>query len=132
MDVHDKQQRSYNMSQIRAKNSKPETIIAHLLNQLKISYNQHSPDLPGKPDFYIYDLNLVIEVKGCFWHGHKSCKYFKTPSSNSEFWANKISENILRDKKVKKSQIALNLHVCTVWECEVKNGKYFGKVLDLF
>jgi DNA mismatch endonuclease (patch repair protein) len=130
MDVNSKKQRSYNMSKIKGVNTAPEIIIAKLLKDLHIPFIAHTKLLPGKPDFFIPSLGIVIEVYGCFWHAHKDCRFFQLPSTNKVFWSEKISSNKVRDKKNAKSLRSLGLQVLIVWECEIKSGNYFEKVLS--
>lgn len=118
------------MSRIRDKNTNPEQFLKEILRALKIPFKSNYKNLPGKPDVYIAPLDLVIEVRGCFWHGHKNCKYFVTPKTNTDFWLTKINGNISRDKniilKLKKSGIK----TCIIWECEIKDATFFDKLLD--
>ncbi len=132
MDVLSKSQRSFNMSQIRGINTKPELIIKSFLRDLKIPFRIHVKSLAGKPDFYIPYNKLAIFVNGCFWHGHKSCKYFVLPKTNSEFWFKKIESNISRDRKALKELKKNGYNILVIWECEVKNGQYIPKILHKF
>ncbi len=95
-DVHDKKTRSYNMSRIRSKNTKPEIIIRKFLFSQGFRYRLHDKKLPGKPDIVLPRYETVIFVNGCFWHGHKNCKFFVLPKTRSEWWENKIKSNQLR------------------------------------
>lgn len=128
MDRHDKNTRSYNMSRIRSKNTKPEILLQNFLNDLKINFIPHSDSIKGKPDIFIPTLNLIIEVYGCFWHGHKHCRYFVIPKSNQEFWLGKIESNIRRDKKNVCSFKSDGFKVLIIWECEIKNGRFLDKL----
>ena len=74
--VHNKKTRSYNMSQIRAKNTKPEMLVRKFLHAQGFRYKLHDKKLPGKPDIVLPKYKTVIFIHGCFWHGHKDCKYF--------------------------------------------------------
>ena len=96
VDVHSLEQRSFNMSRIKGKNTKPEMIIRQWLWRNGLRYRLHRNDLPGKPDIVFAGRKKVIFVNGCFWHKH-NCKYFKWPKSNTEFWRQKIEGNIRRD-----------------------------------
>jgi DNA mismatch endonuclease, patch repair protein len=131
MDVHSKKQRSFNMSQIKATKTRPEELINQFLKNLKVKIKRHSKKLPGKPDFYLPDYNIAIEVRGCFWHGHLGCKYFVMPKSNVLFWQKKIEGNVTRDIKnlnlLKKSDIK----VLVLWECDIKSGKFLEKILGV-
>lgn len=98
-DVHTPEQRSYNMSQIRGKNTKPEELVRKYLFSQGFVTEKTIPGLPGKPDIVLPKYKTVVFVNGCFWHGHEGCRYFVCPKNNAEFWKNKISGNICRDQK---------------------------------
>lgn len=119
-DVHTPEQRSYNMSQIHSKDTKPEEIVRKYLFSQGFRYRKNDSRLPGKPDIVLPKYKTVIFVNGCFWHGHEGCKYFVWPKNNAEFWKVKISGNIQRDAQ---SICQLEDHgwkVIVVWECELK------------
>lgn len=99
MDVHDQKTRSYNMSRVKGKDTKPEEIVRKYLFSQGFRYRKNDKRLPGKPDIVLPKYKTVIFVNGCFWHKHEGCKYFVWPKSNSEFWKEKIESNIVRDKK---------------------------------
>lgn len=120
-DVHDKETRSYNMSQIKAKHTKPEEIVAKYLFASKLRFRRNVKDLPGSPDIVLPKYKTVILVNGCFWHGHEGCKYFKWPKTNREFWEKKINTNKERDQRKTKELEELGWHVITIWECDLKN-----------
>ena len=123
MDVHDKKTRSYNMSCIKGKNTKPEEIVRKALFSNGFRYRKNDSRLPGTPDIVLPKYRTVIFVNGCFWHGHKGCKYFVVPKTNTEFWLNKINSNIDRDA-IKATQLReLGWQVITVCECELKKDK---------
>jgi DNA mismatch endonuclease (patch repair protein) len=91
-DVHDKATRSYNMSRIRGKDTKPEMLVRKHLHACGFRYRLHNKNLPGKPDLTLKKYHTVIFVNGCFWHGHEGCKYFVLPKTKSDWWRNKIEE----------------------------------------
>ena len=122
-DVHTPEKRSYNMSQIRNKDTKPEEIVRKYLFSQGFRYRKNDKRLPGTPDIVLPKYRTVIFVNGCFWHGHEGCRYFVWPKSNTEFWKKKINANIHRDA-VKHEQLeALGWRVIIVWECELKKDK---------
>ena len=94
MDVHDKATRSYNMSQIKGKNTKPEELVRKYLFTHGFRYRKNDKRLPGSPDIVFPKYKTVIFVNGCFWHGHTGCKYFVWPQNNADFWREKIQCNI--------------------------------------
>lgn len=119
MDVHSLDQRSFNMSRIKGKNTKPEMIVRQWLWRNGLRYRLHRNDLPGKPDIVFAGRKKVIFVNGCFWHKH-NCKYFKWPKSNTEFWRQKIEANVHRDADNYISLTARGWDYMVVWECEIK------------
>lgn len=122
MDVHDKQTRSFNMSKIKGKDTKPEEIVRKYLFQQGFRYRKNDKKLPGKPDIVLPKYKTVIFVNGCFWHKHEGCKYFVWPKSNQSFWREKIENTVKRDQKNNELLIKMGWHVIVVWECELKNS----------
>lgn len=125
VDTVSEAQRSYNMSRIRSKNTKPELAVRSMLHRLGYRFTVNGPknkQLPGKPDIVLPKYKTVIFVHGCFWHGHKGCKHFRLPKTRTEWWQAKIDGNIARDKKAQKALKTLGWRVILVWECEVKGS----------
>ena len=123
MDVHNKETRSYNMSRIKGRKTKPEEIIAKYLFSQGFRYRRNVKKLPGTPDIVLKKYKTVIFVNGCFWHMHEGCKYFVWPKDNSEFWKNKLLTNKERDEKEKKEMEKLGWKVIVVWECQLKKAE---------
>lgn len=121
-DVHTPEQRSYNMSQIRSKNTKPEELVRKYLFSKGFRYRKNDARLPGKPDIVLPKYKTVIFVNGCFWHGHEGCRYFVWPKNNAEFWKAKISGNIQRDLQCHQSLMEQGWKVIVIWECELKKA----------
>ena len=121
MDVHDKKTRSYNMSQIKGKDTKPEEIVRKYLFSKGFRYRKNDKRLPGTPDIVLPKHRTVIFVNGCFWHGHEGCKYFVVPKTNTEFWLNKINANRERDSRNHAALVADGWKVIDVWECELRS-----------
>ena len=123
MDVHSKEVRSYNMSRIKGKDTKPEETVRKYLFSQGFRYRKNDKRLPGTPDIVLPKYKTVIFVNGCFWHGHKGCKYFVWPKNNAEFWHKKIRDNILRDQRKVQALDLLGWKVIVVWECKIKSDK---------
>ena len=85
-DVHTPQQRSFNMSRIKSKDTKPELIVRKFLFKHGFRYRLHDKKLPGKPDIVLPKYRTVIFVHGCFFHGHDGCNYFVVPKTNNLRW----------------------------------------------
>lgn len=122
-DVHDKQTRSYNMRQIKSKDTKPELSVRKFLFANGFRYKLHDKKLSGKPDIVLPRLKSVIFVHGCFWHGHDNCKYFVIPKTRTEWWLQKIERNKQIDMKNLLKLKDKGWTVYSVFECELKSAK---------
>ena len=120
MDNHSPLQRHRNMSAIRSANTKPEILVRKYLWRQGFRYRLNNPRLPGHPDIVLRKYRTCVFVNGCFWHGHKGCKYFVMPKTNTEFWRKKIERNKERDKEEQRQLAKMGWHCITVWECELK------------
>ena len=121
-DVHDKKTRSYNMSRVRNKNTKPEELVGKYLFAQGLRYRKNDKRYPGHPDIVLPKYKTVIFVHGCFWHMHKNCQKAKLPTSHIEYWERKLTENVKRDAKEKAELEALGWRVFIVWECQLKKA----------
>lgn len=116
-----KAQRSWNMSRIRSKNTKPELAVRAIVHGLGYRYGLHSRHLPGKPDLVLTRLRSVIFVHGCFWHRHQGCEFTTSPKSGTTDWKRKFRDNTLRDRRNTSELKKLGWHIIVVWGCEVRN-----------
>ena len=119
-DVHSPEIRSYNMSRIRGKDTKPEELVRKYLFSKGLRYRKNVSSLPGKPDIVLPKYRTCIFVNGCFWHKHEGCKYFVWPKNNAEFWKAKINGNVARDRRQQQELITMGWNVLVIWECELK------------
>lgn len=120
-DVHDKETRSYNMSRIKGKNTKPEMLVRKYLFANGIRYRLHDKTLPGKPDIVIRKLKTIIDVRGCFWHGHENCKYGDKIKSESIGITERVRAAIQRDNVNEEKWRQLGWMVITIWDsCELE------------
>src|ERR1700712_4365898 len=122
-DVHSKETRSYNMSRIRSKDTKPEMLVRKFLHKSGFRYRLHVRDMPGKPDIVLPKYKTVIFIHGCFWHGHQGCKYYVVPKTRTEWWLNKINGNINNDLKAIKALKKEGWEIINIWECDLKAKK---------
>jgi DNA mismatch endonuclease (patch repair protein) len=122
-DVHDKATRSYNMSRIKGKNTKPEMLVRKFLHANGFRYRLHVKDLPGKPDIVLPKYKTVIFVHGCFWHGHENCKYAQLPSTNREFWEKKINRNIELDILNGYKLLEAGWRTINLWQCDLRKNQ---------
>lgn len=121
-DVHSKETRSYNMSRIKGKDTKPELLVRKFLHKNGFRYRLHVKDLPGKPDIVLPKYKTVIFIHGCFWHGHEGCRFYVVPKTRTEWWLNKINGNTANDTKAESLLQADGWRVIKIWECELKKA----------
>jgi DNA mismatch endonuclease (patch repair protein) len=119
-DVHDSETRSYNMSRIKGTDTKPEMIVRKYLHANGLRYSLHNKKLTGKPDLTLAKYSTIIFVNGCFWHGHKGCKYFVMPKTRTEWWKEKIDQNIKRDRKSLIELEKNGWNSLVIWECQLR------------
>lgn len=124
-------QRSRCMSHVRGKNTKPEILVRKGLHARGFRFRLQDRKLPGRPDIVLPKYGVAIMVNGCFWHGHKGCRYATRPKSNVAFWEAKIARNRHRDEVTEAHLEALGWHVITVWECELRKGSQLEDKLDV-
>jgi len=131
-DVHTKEQRSYNMSRIKGKNTKPEMQVRSLVHSMGYRFRLHRKDLPGRPDIVLPRHKKIIFVHGCFWHLH-NCRYGKVkPKTNAKFWQEKRVGNKERDRRNIRELRKLGWKVLVVWECWLKKPELLIKRLEAF
>ena len=132
MDVHSPSRRSYNMSRIRGKDTKPEMIVRSMVHRMGFRYRLHQKNLPGKPDIVLARHCKIIMVHGCFWHMH-NCRYGRvTPKTNKKFWKIKREGNVERDRKNIKQLRRLGWKVLVIWECQTRKIDKLTKKLHNF
>ena len=124
------QQCHLRMSAIRGKNTKPEILVRKGLYARGFRFRLHNKKLPGSPDIVLPKYGVAIMVNGCFWHGHKGCRYATKPKTNVEFWETKIARNRHRDEVTTAHLEALGWTVITVWECELRNSSQLDDRLN--
>lgn len=123
-DNQSQEQRHHTMAAIHSSSTKPELKLRHALWNLGFRYRVNDKHLPGKPDIVLPRYHTAIFVHGCFWHGHRNCRFSSTPKSNTEFWVTKITRNQERDQEVWRQLEAKGWEVIVVWECELKKDKF--------
>ena len=120
-DVHEPEIRSYNMSRIRSRDTKPELMVRKYLFSRGLRYKLNDKHLPGKPDLSFPKFKTVVFINGCFWHGHRGCRYFVIPRTRTDWWKSKISKTRERDQKNQTELEQNGWKVITIWECELKS-----------
>ena len=122
MDNHSPEVRSYNMSRIRSKNTKPEELVRKYLFSHGLRYRINDKRYPGKPDLVFPKYKTAVFVNGCFWHSHEGCPGFVMPKSKLRYWKPKLKRNKERDAEHIAEIKAIGWNVITIWECELKKA----------
>jgi DNA mismatch endonuclease (patch repair protein) len=117
------------MSRIRSTSTKPEKKVRQSLFSSGFRFRANVKTLPGTPDIVLPKYRTVIFVNGCFWHGHKGCKYYTVPETNVDFWVDKVRKNKERDALNNQQLESLSWSIVTIWECELKS-KVFGATME--
>ncbi len=130
MNAENSQKRSYNMSQIRGKDTKPELFVRKLLWSMGYRYRLHYKDLPGKPDLVFIGKKKVVFVHGCFWHMH-DCPSFVWPKSNASFWRDKLEGNASRDRRNQTELLKNNWTFLIIWECAIRESQKMSEATAL-
>ena len=125
MDRHTKEQRHKNMQAVKGKNTKLENKVITYLWQHGYRFRKNVKDLEGKPDIAIKKYKMVIFIDSCFWH--KCPIHYKAPTTNVEFWENKIAGNQKRDEQVTKYYQSKEWNILRIWEHELKDN--FEKIM---
>ena len=116
------------MAAIHSADTKPELRLRRALWWRGFRYRVNVKGMPGSPDIVLAKYRTVIFVHGCFWHGHRGCKNYTVPKSNTEFWVAKVARNQARDQEVWRQLEAKGWSVIVVWECELRKAVLEGTV----
>lgn len=129
VDVHDKKTRSYNMSRIRSRDTKPEMVVRRLCHSLGLRYSLHNKKLPGTPDIVFRKHNTVIEVRGCYWHRHSCSKGQVVPQTDTKRWVEHFRKNVARDKNNLVLLENQGWKVLIIWQCDTEYIANFRKMI---
>jgi DNA mismatch endonuclease (patch repair protein) len=130
MDSLSREHRSWNMSRIRNRDTKPEKLVRSILHRKGYRFRLHRKDLPGKPDIVLPRYKKVILVHGCFWHRHTGCRYAYNPKSRQDFWQEKFKKTVRRDQIVADQLTKQGWQVHVIWECETKEINHLEQLID--
>lgn len=122
------EKRSWNMSQIKGKDTKIEVEVRKYLFSKGYRFRKNDKRYPSKPDIVLPKYHVVIFVHGCFWHRHEGCKDATTPKTRTEFWLEKFDKNVKNDQIKQEKLRELGWKVIVIWECELKRS--FQETMD--
>lgn len=132
MDSVSKEKRSWIMSRIRSRDTKPERDVAAALRREGITGWRRQQKVFGiSVDFVWPKYKVLLMVQGCFWHSH-GCRRSRFPRSNRKFWASKLKRNEQRDREqIMKFEEGGWLCI-KFWECKIHamNAGSMGRLMD--
>jgi DNA mismatch endonuclease (patch repair protein) len=109
--------RSEQMSRIRGEDTSPERVLGAALRERGLDFDEHAKTPVGRPDIVFSTLRVAVFIDGCFWHGCPT--HYVRPRTKTEFWSNRLRENVARDRTQTRDLEALGWAVVRVWEHEV-------------
>ena len=131
-DVFSEAQRRRIMAAVRQRDTKPELIVRSLVHRMGFRFRLHVRQLPGTPDIVLPRHHKIIFVNGCFWHGHRRCKRAGRPTTNVQFWNQKLDRNRDRDQSHLRQLRRLGWSVLVCWECETRDVERLSRKLEEF
>jgi DNA mismatch endonuclease (patch repair protein) len=132
MDTFDRKTRSWIMSRVLSRGTRPEERVRKSLREAGCKFSTRGGGLPGRPDIVIRRIRLAVFVNGCFWHWH-GCRRSRMPRDNRQYWRRKIARNVRRDRRSKNALRRAGWHYWTVWECDLEVGlaRLLGRIKTL-
>lgn len=124
------QQRKRAMSRVQQQNTKPEKIVCSILHRLGFRFRKNVSSLIGKPDIVLPKYKTIIFVHGCFWHQHAGCRKSRRPTTNIEFWNEKLDRNMERDKQTEAKLKSSDWNILIVWDCEIRDKELLIEKLE--
>ena len=121
--------RSWVMSRVRSKNTKPELRVRSMMHKAGYRFRLHVPGMTGKPDIVMPRYRTVVFVNGCFWHRHRDCRHSTTPKTNAEYWLLKFEGNVARDRAAHAALRTAGWQVVVIWECQTRDREQLAALL---
>jgi DNA mismatch endonuclease (patch repair protein) len=118
-DIFPPEKRSEIMRRIRSHGTKPELKVKALLDELGVGYVYQAEVLGWSVDFLVPSMNLIIEYRSCFWHGH-GCRYSRVPKSRREYWVPKLERNRERDLRKDRELESAGYRVLVIRDCDFR------------
>ena len=131
-DTVSRSKRTEIMSSVKQRHTKPEIAVRKILHRHGFRFRLHNKKLPGTPDIVLPKHKAVIFVHGCFWHQHEGCRKSRRPTSNIEFWNEKLDKNIARDNRKELELKKSGWKVLNIWDCEIKDENLLIEKIESF
>jgi DNA mismatch endonuclease (patch repair protein) len=132
MDIFTKEKRSWVMSRVKNRDTKPELLVRTTIREMGIHFRTSPKNLPGKPDIVLGPQKKAIFVHGCFWHHHNGCGKATLPKNNARWWQEKISQNEKRDRRVNRMLLKQGWRTLVLWECRLRDPAKLSQVIRHF
>lgn len=116
------EQISYNMQQVKNKDSKIEVLLRKELWSRGIRYRKNVTRIYGKPDIAFIGKKVAVFCDSEFWHGHNWEERKNDFKSHQEFWIPKIERNMERDREVNEKLISEGWVVLRFWGKDIKKN----------
>lgn len=117
-----KEQISFNMKQVKNKDSKIEVALRKELWNRGLRYQKNVTSIFGKPDLVFKGKKVAVFCDSEFWHGYNWKEKQDEIKSHRDFWIPKIEKNIKRDKEVNAALEAEGWMVLRFWGNEIKKN----------
>ena len=117
-----KEQISYNMQQVKNKDSKIEVLLRKELWSRGLRYRKNVNRIYGKPDIVFIGKKVAVFCDSEFWHGYNWEERKKDFKSHQEFWIPKIERNMERDAEVTARLESEGWTVIRFWGNEIKKN----------
>lgn len=117
-----KEQISYNMKQVKSKNSAIEIALRKELWSRGLRYQKNVTKIFGKPDIVFKGKKIAVFCDSEFWHGYNWEERKRDFKSNQNFWIPKIERNMQRDIEVTKELRRQGWKVMRFWGKDIKNN----------
>ena len=117
-----KEQISYNMRQVKNKDSDIELALRRELWSRGLRYRKNVTSIVGKPDIVFASKKVAVFCDSEFWHGFNWKERKNDFKSNQNFWIPKIERNIQRDYEVNEQLKAMGWTVLRFWGRDIKKN----------
>ena len=117
-----KEQISYNMQQVKNKDSKIEVLLRKELWSRGLRYRKNVNRIYGKPDIVFIGKKVAVFCDSEFWHGYNWEERKKDFKSHQEFWIPKIERNMECDAEVTAKLESEGWTVIRFWGNEIKKN----------
>ena len=117
-----KEQISFNMQQVKNKDSKIEVLLRKELWTRGLRYRKNVNRIYGKPDIVFIGKKIAVFCDSEFWHGYNWEERKKDFKSHQEFWIPKIERNMKRDAEVTAKLESEGWTVIRFWGNEIKKN----------